>query len=108
MAFTATTVLVTMLFITSGTSQPLALLMAFAFFTMLGAFLVFREAAPNIIARKNPERVLLTLLPAYRVYAKLVTPISRPLAWFVGVFVEETEDEEVVTEAGRAGVHRSR
>ena len=97
-AFTATTVLVTMLFITLGMPQPLALLMAFAFFTMLGAFLVFREAAPNIIARKNPERVLLTLLPAYRVYAKLVTPISRPLAWFVGVFVEETENEEDVTE----------
>ena len=58
-AFTATTVLVTMLFITAGTPQPL--LMAFA--AMLGAFLVFREAVPNIIARKNPERVLLTLLP---------------------------------------------
>ena len=93
-AFTATTVLVTMLFITAGTPQPL--LMAFA--AMLGAFLVFREAVPNIIARKNPERVLLTLLPAYRVYAKLVTPISRPLAGFVGVFVEESGDEEVVTE----------
>ena len=93
-AFTATTVLVTMLFLTAGTPQPL--LMAFA--AMFGAFLVFREAVPNIIARKNPERVLLKLLPAYRVYAKLVTPISRPLSRFVGVFVNESEDEEVVTE----------
>ena len=93
-AFTATTVLVTMLFITAGMPQPL--LMAFA--AMFGAFLVFREAVPNITARKNPERVLLTLLPAYRVYAKLVTPISRPLSRFVGVFVNESEDEEVVTE----------
>jgi len=59
---------------------------------------VFRETVPNIIARKNPERVLLTLLPAYRVYAKLVTPISRPLSRLVGVFVEESEDEEAVTE----------
>ena len=93
-AFTATTVLVTTLFLTAGTPQPL--LMAFA--AMFGAFLVFREAVPNIIARKNPERVLLKLLPAYRVYAKLVTPISRPLSRFVGVFVNESEDEEVVTE----------
>lgn len=93
-AFIATTVLVTMAFIASGLSHPLL----WAFGTMFGVFLVLREAIPNIIARKNPERVLLTLLPAYRVYAKIVTPISRPLARFVGVFVEESEDEDAVTE----------
>ena len=93
-AFTATTVLVTMAFIASDSSQPFL----WAFGTMLAVFLVLRETVPNIIARKNPERVLLTLLPAYRVYAKLITPISRPLARFVGLFVGESEDEEDVTE----------
>lgn len=94
-AFIAIAVLVTMLFITSSpTPQSLAA----AFGTMLAIFLVFREAVPNIIARKNPERVLLTLLPAYRVYAKLVTPISRPLSRVVRVFVKEREDEEMVTD----------
>lgn len=92
-AFTGITVLVTMLFLFSSAPQPL--LMAFG--TMLAIFLVFRETFPNIIARKNPERVLLTLLPAYRVYAKLVTPISRPLSRFVGVFIQDSE-EEVVTD----------
>jgi CBS domain containing-hemolysin-like protein len=94
-AFIAVTVLVTMLFITaSPTSRSLLA----AFGSVLAIFLVFREAVPNIVARKNPERVLLTLLPAYRIYAKLVTPISRPLFRFVGVFVEERDDEEAVTE----------
>lgn len=94
-AFIAVTVLVTMLFITSSPTSR-SLLGAFA--SVLAIYLVFREAVPNIIARKNPERVLLTLLPAYRIYAKLVTPISRPLFRFVGVFVVEGEDEEPVTE----------
>ena len=95
-AFTGTTVLVTMLFLSSSTSrlQPLF----FAFGTMLAIFLVFRETLPNIIARKNPERVLLTLLPAFRVYSKLVTPISRPLFRFVCAFIHESAEDEVPTD----------
>ena len=95
-AFTGITVLVTMLFLFSSAPQPFLPLL-FAFGTMLAIFLVFRETFPNIIARKNPERVLLTLLPAYRIYAKLVTPISRPLFRFVGAFIHESEEDEVVT-----------
>ena len=95
-AFIGITVLVTMLFLFSSAPQPLSLLMAFA--TMLAIFLVFRETLPNIIARKNPERVLLTLLPAYRIYTKLVTPISRPLFRFVGAFIHESKEDEVPTD----------
>ena len=95
-AFTGTTVLVTMLFLSSSTSRLQPLL--FAFGTMLAIFLVFRETLPNIIARKNPERVLLTLLPAFRVYSKLVTPISRPLFRFVGAFIHESAEDEVPTD----------
>jgi putative hemolysin len=94
-SFIAITVLVTMLYMFSEVSQPLVM----AFLTMLVVFLVFGEAVPNIIARKNPERVLLALMPAYRFYGKLVTPISRPLAQLVGVFVKNgTRREEAVTD----------
>ncbi len=95
-AFTGITVLVTMLSLSLFSSAPQALLLAFG--TMLAIFLVFRETFPNIIARKNPERVLLTLLPAYRIYAKLVTPISRPLFGLVGAFIHGSEEHEVVTD----------
>ena len=92
-SFTGVAILVTMLFLSAG--GPLPLLMAFG--TMLVTFLVFREIVPNIVGRKNPERLLLALLPGYRVYAKLVTPISRPLAILVRVFVSEDSEEEEVT-----------
>ncbi|TDI41108.1 MAG: HlyC/CorC family transporter [Acidobacteria bacterium] len=93
-AFMGITVLVTMLFLSSTAPQPLLL----AFGTMIAIFLVFRETFPNIIARKNPERVLLKLLPAFRVYSKLVTPISRPLFRFVGAFIHESENDEAPTD----------
>ena len=96
-AFTGITVLVTMLFLFSSAPQPLLPLL-FAFVTMLAIFLVFRETFPNIIARKNPERVLLTLLPAFRIYSKLITPISRPLFRFVGAFIPDSGDDEVPTD----------
>ena len=82
-AFIAITVLVTMLYLYSGIPQPLLM----AFVTMVFANLVFREAIPNIVARKNPERVLLTLLPAFLVYSQIVRPVSRPLARLVSIFV---------------------
>ena len=86
----AITVLVTSLYMTAEIPQPLLL----AFVTMLALFLVFRETLPNIIARKNPERLLLFLLPAFRVYAKALTPITVPLYGLVGVFIDEREDDE--------------
>ncbi|HSF19476.1 MAG TPA: hemolysin family protein [Vicinamibacteria bacterium] len=91
-SFIAITVLVTMLYLFSSAPQPLLA----AFVTMLVVFLVFREAVPLIVARKNPEKVLLLLLPAFRVYSKLLTPISWPLSRLVSVFVR-VNDEEVVT-----------
>lgn len=91
----AITVLVTSLYMTAQVPQPLLM----AVVTMLAVFLVFREVVPNIIARKNPEKLLLLLLPAFRVYAKALSPITGPLHGFVGVFIDEDEEsEEEVTE----------
>jgi magnesium and cobalt exporter, CNNM family len=92
-AFIAMTVLVTMSFLSSDVPQPLLA----SFVTMVGIYLVFREVLPNIAARKNPERVLLALLPAFRLYAKLLTPVTRPLLALVSVFVPEEEETEEVT-----------
>ena len=93
-AFTGVAVLVTMLYLSSSTPFPLLA----AFGTMLAVFLVFRETVPNIIARKNPERLLLTLLPAYQLFARLVTPLSVPLSRVVGWFVVADPEEEEVTD----------
>lgn len=96
-AFIAMTVLVTEVYIASEITRPLLA----AFFTMLPLFLVFREVLPNIVARKSPERILLALLPAFRVYEHVITPISRPLSRLVRVFVdtpEKTLDEDVSEE----------
>ena len=57
-AFIAMTVLVTMLYLSWGLPQALLL----SFVTNVIAFLIFFLLLPNIIARKNPEKVLLALL----------------------------------------------
>lgn len=101
-SFIAITVLVTMICLRSDVRQPVLV----AFLTTLAVFLVFREAFPLIIARKNPERALLMLLPAFRLYAKVLSPISRPLSSVVRLFVKEGdegvthEDVQAYIEAG--------
>jgi CBS domain containing-hemolysin-like protein len=92
-AFIAVTVLTTMLYLASGMPQPLLA----AFVTMVFVLLLFREIIPNIVARKQPEKVLLLLLPAFRVYARILNPVSRPLVALVSIFVRERRDEDEVT-----------
>jgi CBS domain containing-hemolysin-like protein len=89
-ALIAVTVLVTQLYL--SLEVPRALLVTFV--TMLLAYAVFREVLPGIVARKNPERVLLALLPAYRIYSRVIWPFSRPLSRFVRAFVGEENVEE--------------
>ncbi len=94
-AFIAITVLVTFLYLAMELPQPLPL----AFVTLVFCFLLFREVVPNIVARKNPEKVLVLLLPAFRIYARIVNPLSRPLARLVSYFVGNGEEpEEKATE----------
>ena len=93
-ALIATTVLVTNYYISSG--LPRAVLLAFL--TMLPLILVFREVLPNIIARRNPEGIILVLLPAFRVYAQVVMPISRPLSQVVRWLEKEEESSEEASE----------
>jgi CBS domain containing-hemolysin-like protein len=83
------TVLVTNFYIASG--FPRAVI--FSFLTMLPLILIFREALPRIISRRNPEPIVVKLLPAFRVYSRLVMPISRPLLRLVRL-VEKEENGE--------------
>jgi CBS domain containing-hemolysin-like protein len=89
-ALIAVTVLVTQLYI--SLDVPRALLVTFV--TILLAYAVFREVLPGIVARKHPERVLLALLPSYRVYSRVVSPVSRPLSRFVRAFIGQENVEE--------------
>ena len=91
-ALVAVTVLLTQLYI--SLDMPRALLVTFL--TILLAYVIFREALPSIVARKSPERVLLALLPAYRVYSRVIWPISGPLSRFLHAFVgrESVEEED--------------
>ncbi|MGH9324590.1 MAG: hemolysin family protein [Vicinamibacteria bacterium] len=82
-AFIAITVLVTMLYLAMEVPLPLLV----AFITMVFTYLLFRELIPNIVARKNPEKVLLVLLPAFRIYARIINPFTRPLVSLVMLFV---------------------
>ncbi len=94
-AFIAITVLVTFLYLALEIPQPLPV----AFVTMVFCFLLFREVVPNIVARRHPEKVLVLLLPAFRIYARIVNPLSRPLARLVSYFVGNGEEpEEKATE----------
>jgi CBS domain containing-hemolysin-like protein len=94
-ALIGVTVLVTNLYIASGVSRALVL----AFLTMLPVILIFREALPNIIGRNNPEKILLAMLPAFRVYMRVVMPISRPLVKLVRIFLgAERQEEEGILE----------
>ena len=97
----AATVLLTQFYIDRSPAQAVVL----SFVTMLPVYLIFREVLPNFIARISPERVLLALLPAFRIYDALIWPVSRPLSHLVRAFVkdeEETEDEGVSEEEVQA------
>ncbi len=89
-ALIAVTILLTQLYISLDT--PRALLVTFL--TILLAYVIFREALPSIVARKSPERVLLALLPAYRVYSRVIWPFSGPLSRFLHAFVGQEDVEE--------------
>jgi CBS domain containing-hemolysin-like protein len=90
----ALTVLVTTLYLSSESPQPLLA----AFGTMVALFLFFRELVPHVVGRKNPEKVLLALLPAFRLYAKCVHIVSRPVTLLLNLLAPRVDDETVTDE----------
>ncbi len=94
-SFIGTTILATELYLHWRLPHPLLA----AFGTMILTFAVLRELLPNVIGRKNPERVLLALLTPYRLYESVVRPASRPLMALLRKLVpERVETEEEVSE----------
>ncbi len=53
--------------------------MLVAFTAMLGYLLVFRLTVPYALVRRNPERSLLLLLPAFHLYAQALFPLVNAL-----------------------------
>jgi CBS domain containing-hemolysin-like protein len=52
---------------------PWAMLAAFG--TMMAYLLLFRVSVPYILVHKNPERTFLRLLPAFHVWARILSPL---------------------------------
>ena len=53
--------------------------MVVAFLTMVIYLLLFRLSVPYTLVRRNPERSLLVLLPAFHIYARALSPLVRAL-----------------------------
>jgi CBS domain containing-hemolysin-like protein len=53
--------------------------MLVAFGVMMAYLLLFRLTLPYALVRRNPERVLLLLLPAFDAYARALAPLVRAL-----------------------------
>ncbi len=50
-----------------------------SFLVMMGYLFVFRLTVPYLLVRRNPERALLLLLPAFHRFAMALLPLVRPL-----------------------------
>lgn len=50
-----------------------------SFLVMMGYLFVFRLTVPYLLVRRNPERALLVLLPAFHRFAAALQPLVRPL-----------------------------
>src|SRR5258708_23727592 len=53
--------------------------MLVAFLAMVAYLLVFRLSVPYALVRRNPERSLLLLLPAFHLYAQALSPLVAAL-----------------------------
>ena len=66
--------------------DPLVLLLS-----MAGFVLVFEHLLPLLIARQDPERVLITLLPSFNVIAFTLQPITRSLVGIISTLRRERQ-----------------
>jgi putative hemolysin len=102
-AHVAMTVTVTSLLLDVGDHHDWALMVSFA--VMLVYLLVFRLTAPYAFVRRNPERSLLVLLPAFDLYARALAPLVAALRKRAAGPAPEAEEVAVVPEVPPAPVH---
>jgi CBS domain containing-hemolysin-like protein len=102
-AHVAMTVTVAALLLRLVDRHDWALIVSFAI--MLVYLLLFRLTAPYAFVRRNPERSLLVLLPAFHVYARIMAPLVAALRKRAAGQTAEQEEITAVPEVPPAPVH---
>jgi len=102
-AHVAMTVTVTSLLLGLMDHHDWALIVSFA--VMLVYLLVFRLTAPYALVRRNPERSLLVLLPAFHFYARVMAPLVAALRKRAAGQAAEPDEITIVPEVPPAPVH---
>jgi CBS domain containing-hemolysin-like protein len=102
-AHVAMTVTITSLLLSLVDNHDWALMVSFA--VMLVYLLVFRLTAPYALVRRNPERSLLVLLPAFDLYARALAPLVAALRKRAAGPAPEVEEVAAVPEVPPAPVH---
>jgi len=102
-AHVAMTVTITSLLLGLMDHHDWALIVSFGI--MLVYLLVFRLTAPYALVRRNPERSLLVLLPAFHLYARALAPLVAALRKRAAVRATEPDEITIVPEVPPAPVH---
>jgi putative hemolysin len=102
-AHVAMTVTVAALLLRLVDRHDWALIVSFAI--MLVYLLLVRLTAPYAFVRRNPERSLLVLLPAFHVYARIMAPLVAALRKRAAGQTAEQEEITAVPEVPPAPVH---
>ena len=102
-AHVAMTVTIASLLLGIADYHDWALIVAFAI--MLVYLLVFRLTAPYAFVRRNPERSLLVLLPAFDFYARMMAPLVAGLRKRAAGQTAEQDEITAVPEVPPAPVH---
>lgn len=102
-AHVAMTVTVASLLLRIADLHDWALIVSFAI--MLVYLLVFRLTAPYALVRRNPERSLLVLLPAFDLYARMMAPLVAALRKRAAGQAADQDEITAVPEVPPAPVH---
>jgi magnesium and cobalt exporter, CNNM family len=102
-AHVAMTVTITSLLLGLKDHHDWALIVSFGI--MLVYLLVFRLTAPYALVRRNPERSLLVLLPAFHLYARALAPVVAALRKRAAGQPAEPDEITIVPEVPPAPVH---
>jgi CBS domain containing-hemolysin-like protein len=102
-AHVAMTVTITSLLLSLADLHDWALVVSFGI--MLVYLLVFRLTAPYAFVRRNPERSLLVLLPAFHLYARALAPLVAALRKQAAGPAADADEITVVPEVPPAPVH---
>jgi magnesium and cobalt exporter, CNNM family len=102
-AHVAMTVTITSLLLSLADLHDWALVVSFGI--MLVYLLVFRLTGPYAFVRRNPERSLLVLLPAFDLYARALAPLVAALRKQAAGPAADADEVTVVPEVPPAPVH---